>query len=84
MLTVAISALDRDSVINDEHYEWLKRHMYEPLDVLCLNFMHETGELFSISVAQPTPEATHGFDVVTIFLWHYRTVYKIGGDLPWK
>lgn len=79
MLTVTISALDRDSVTNDEHYLWLKRHMYAPLDILGLNFMHDTGEIFSIAVKCPNADAALGFDVIVIFVWNYNTVYKLGG-----
>lgn len=83
MLTVTISVLDRNSVVYEEHYEWLQRHLFEPLDILCLNFHHETGELFSISVKQPVA-TEQKFEVITIFLWHYMTVYRLEGDVPWK
>lgn len=82
MLTVTISVIDRSSVVYERHYKWLKRHLYEPLQIISMSFKYDTQNLFSICIKHPANNK-HGFEVITIFVDGYDTIYKIEGELPW-
>lgn len=80
MLTLTILKLDRDSVVYERHYKLLQRHLFEPLKIISISFKHDSSDIFSVSVIYPANNK-HGFEVITIFLDSYGTIYKLEGEI---
>ena len=78
MLTVKISKLDPESVLDPHNLVWLRRRIGVPLQVLSITYTHKDPELFSVSVLKRTkPEV----EIITIFVFGNNTELVLEGDL---
>lgn len=78
MLTVKISKLDPESVLDPHNLVWLRRRIGVPLQVLSITYTHKDPELFSVSVLKnPGPDV----EVITIFIFGNNTELVLEGDL---
>lgn len=82
MLRVIIKSIERQHVLDDGEFAWIKCHLNQPLRIMSIGFDQKTDEIWMITVR--TDSACDA--VITVFtdIAGNRVKYELVGGLPIK
>ena len=79
MPTITITSIGRQYILDNEDWKWIKQHLGVPLKLLSLNFSHNKGELFCVSILKEATEDS--MSVITLFTDMNKLEYEV--NTPW-